>query len=267
MNKVIIDVCDQDFQELVLERSHQKLVVVDFWANWCAPCRSLKPVLEKIAKDYKGAFILAKLDTESNKKIPETYHIRGIPDVKFFKDGAVVDGFTGMIQESAIRDRLAKYICDPLTDFLEKVSSSENPLRDYQDKEPMFGGESAFKIAYAKVLLQENDDHKAEKLLGEIDELDKFYQEAKNIQLLIHLEQNSNQNVQTETDRMFLQATRQLLNGKIIEAIENLLKVLEADRDYKDGLGKKTMVAAISQCEDSQLANRYRRRFSMLMNV
>jgi len=103
MNPFSFDVGTADFQEKVLAASHRAPVLVDFWAEWCAPCRVLKPVLEKLAADYGGRFILAKLDSDRNQELAARLGVRGIPNVKAFVDGKLVDEFTGALPEAQIR--------------------------------------------------------------------------------------------------------------------------------------------------------------------
>jgi putative thioredoxin len=93
----VIDVTEQDFQQQVIEKSKTTPVVVDFWAEWCGPCRALGPLLEKAADAREGDVVLAKLDTDANQRIAQEYGIQSIPAVKAFKDGKVVDEFIGAV--------------------------------------------------------------------------------------------------------------------------------------------------------------------------
>ena len=101
-----IDVNDANFQIEVIEKSKTTPVLVDFWAEWCGPCVSLKPILEKIAKEYDGKFILAKAATDNNENAATKYGIMSIPAVKLFKDGEVIDEFVGVQPEATIKQWL-----------------------------------------------------------------------------------------------------------------------------------------------------------------
>ncbi len=99
----VIDVTDATFQQEVLERSKEVPVVVDFWAEWCGPCRQLGPLIEREANAREGDVVLAKLDTDANQRTAMEYRIQGIPAVKAFKDGQVVAGFVGAQPPPAVQ--------------------------------------------------------------------------------------------------------------------------------------------------------------------
>ncbi|MFA6022783.1 MAG: thioredoxin [Candidatus Pacearchaeota archaeon] len=107
-SKYIVEANDGNFDKEVIEKSKKVIVVVDFWASWCGPCRMLGPVMEKLAEDYKGKFILAKVSVEENSEKPGEYDVSSIPSVKMFKNGKVVDEFVGAIPESRIKEWLDK---------------------------------------------------------------------------------------------------------------------------------------------------------------
>lgn len=113
MSPNTFDTTAETFARDVLETSKKVPVLVDFWAPWCAPCRGLKPILEKLADEYAGKFLLAKLNTDENQDIATQYGIRGIPNVKAFVDGKVFDEFTGALPESAVRSFLERVVPSP----------------------------------------------------------------------------------------------------------------------------------------------------------
>jgi len=108
MAKVEIDVDDENFEEMVIEQSKRIPVVVDFWAEWCKPCLMLKPVLEKLVRENKGKFILAKVNVDEAPRVSQRYMIMSIPNVKLFKHGKIVDEFIGAYPESFVREWLER---------------------------------------------------------------------------------------------------------------------------------------------------------------
>ena len=102
----MIEITDKEFHEKVLKKSLKTPVVVDFWASWCMPCLILGPVLEKLEKEYKNKFVLAKINIDENKETAKTYEIMSIPSIKMIKDGKVAAEFSGALPEDVVREWL-----------------------------------------------------------------------------------------------------------------------------------------------------------------
>ncbi|MDN7127535.1 thioredoxin [Pseudidiomarina sp. 1APR75-15] len=114
-----ITVTLENFQQVILEGSQSKLIIVDFWADWCEPCKQLMPVLEKLAAEYSDRVTLVKIDCDEQQQLAAQFGIRSLPTVAFFKEGQPVDGFAGVEPESAIRARIEQHIPGPGEDLLK----------------------------------------------------------------------------------------------------------------------------------------------------
>jgi putative thioredoxin len=245
----VFDVGEQDFMERVVERSREVPVVVDFWAEWCGPCRQLGPALEKAANARGGKVELAKVDVDQNQMLAQSFGIRGIPAVKAFRDGRVAAEFTGAIPPPEVErffDRLVPSEADEL------AAGDEASLRRALELEPHHPAAS---VALARILMRRGDLDEA---LGLVEPLHADFS-ALGLVARIKLSQ---------MDKEPEEAFEAWDEGDYDTALEKLQEALQsADvKDERDML-RQVMVAIFTELgPQSELASRHRRRLAAALN-
>ena len=285
-----IDVNHGNFEEVVLLGSTGTAVLVDFWAPWCAPCRSLAPVLERIATEFAGRLTLAKVNTDEEPDLARAYGIRGIPNCKLFVDGRVVDEFTGVLPEAAVREFITKSVPSAATSLVEEAKSrlieddatgalellDQALAIDPDDEDAALTRMEALLVAARPSDAQAVADElasperdgtrpvrdalrlatlraRAQLALGGSEDLDSLARKAA----------SSPDDPQSRLDYANALAAR----GDYKRALDELLSIVDSDRAYHDEAARKAMLTIFEALgADSDLARKYRRELASTMN-
>jgi len=281
MSEWVIDTGDRDFETAVIERSKQTPVVVDFWAPWCGPCRTLGPLLERLADEHAGAFILAKVNVDENPGLSGALNIQSIPMVLGFRDGQIAAEFVGAVPESAVREFLAKV----LPSEADRLAVSGDQLvRDGKSAE----AESVFQraldldarchrasLGLAGILAGRGDGEGALSLLDRIDP-GPLRPEADRLAAEIRIRQAGGGDEETLRAKLAADptdlATRLLLAHALAaaarheEALHEYLEVVRRDRTFHDGAARKAMLDIFELLgPENEITNRYRSELAKVL--
>ncbi|BAL92383.1 putative thioredoxin [Actinoplanes missouriensis 431] len=222
--ETIIEVNEANFQS-VLERSLTTPILLDFWADWCEPCKQLSPVLERLAGEYAGAWLLGKVDVDSNPRLAQVFRVQGIPMVTAVIGGQPVEGFTGVLPEAQIR----QYIDAVLKAAGVSVAAPEDPRLDAADDALMTGDLDAAEAAYRKILAESPADAAAEAGLAQV-ELYRRISGADPAAVLAKAEANPD-----DVESQRLAADIEVLSGQAADAYARLVRLVKRtsgeDRD------------------------------------
>jgi putative thioredoxin len=167
-----IDVTDATFQTEVVERSMQSVVIVDLWATWCGPCKTLSPIIEKVVDETKGKAVLVKVDVDQNPAISQAFRVQSIPAVYALKDGQIVDGFMGALPEHEVRQFVERLLPTAEDDMVARMIAmgDEGSLRAALEVDP--ANEDAI-VALAELLIARGENEEALALVARIPESDR----------------------------------------------------------------------------------------------
>jgi len=278
----VFDVDQQSFEADVLQASLTTPVLVDFWATWCEPCKTLGPMLEKLAAEYNGAFRLGKVDVDTQQELAGMFGIRSIPTVVLVKDGQVLDGFAGVLPESQLREFLSRHV-QPLeapAEPAEEEAVQETPeqaINRLQRAIATGPDQPELKLDLALALMHAGQiaaaeaelaalpanlatDARAVRLRSELD----LAHALKDAPALAELQQRVQADDSDWAARDQL-GVRLLLEGDADAGLEQFLVILQKARDWNDGQAKKRLLAAFATLDDAELVGRYRRRMASLL--
>lgn len=278
----IVVATQANFAELVA-RSHDVPVLIDFWASWCQPCQVLMPLLSKLAEEYAGGFLLAKLNTEEEQQLAAQFGIRSIPTVKLYRHGEAVDEFMGALPESEIRAFLDRHVArasDPQIDqALQRLAEGDADTADTlltqaaaadpdnprlpvaQARLAMVRGDFATALQQLDGLpLNRQDDAAVIALRSELDVARTLAGAPDANTLMARLEQDPN-----DHEARLQLATHHVAAERFEAALELLLELLRRDRNYEDQAARKGMVRIFERLGDDPLAARYRSKMASLL--
>ncbi|MGH7784450.1 MAG: thioredoxin [Candidatus Binatia bacterium] len=258
MNQWTIDVSEENFEAAVLERSRVVPVVVDFWAPWCGPCRVLGPVLEKLAEEYSGEFILAKVNVDDNPSLAGAFGVQGIPAVKLIKDGEIADEFTGAVPEPMIREMLSRFL-PSASDIkaheaanLEQVGQMSEAKALYQSILESEPNHAKALLGMGRLLTNEGDQAGALQNLERIPLTEEERGEADRLIARLQLQAEGNQDEAAlrrqiaaepnNLDARFNLAQTLAARENYEAALVEFLIILKSDRNFRDDGARKAMI-------------------------
>lgn len=280
----VFDAALSSFEQDVILKSKEVPVLVDFWASWCEPCKALGPILEKLAAEFNGGFLLAKVDVDKEQQLAGYFQVKSIPTVMLLKNGQIVDGFPGALPENQLREFLKHHeiVAKEAVPETEEEAAPEpiDPevevanLRAAMQAEP---DKAELRLDLMLALLKTGGFAEAEKILDALpanlaidDRAIKakarlaFAAILKDAPPASVLEQAIAANPEDCRARHYL-GVRYLLEDRAEAGLEQFLEMLKRNKNFEEGLPRKALIDAFRITEDENLVSQYRRKMASLL--
>ena len=290
----ILDTDQANFVTDVIEASHNQLVLVDFWAEWCGPCRSLGPILEQLVADYQGAIRLVKVNADTEQGICSHYGIRSLPTVYLFSEGQVVDQFMGLQPESEIKKLIDQHTGNPSSDVLTQIqgayaqgyvdqaiealrqliaqeSSGESPDPDPKSDQ--------LKTVLMNYLAEQNQIDEAKSVAESVSDEGKNTTEYKQFEARLSFSETGDEDVDMDQLKANIEANPKdlasrlaLANQLVLQqqytgALDQLLEIVRIDREFNDQIARQTMIKIFELLGGhGEIVSNYRRQLARTLH-
>lgn len=279
--EMIIDVDASNIQQL-LETSMQVPVLLDCWAPWCEPCKNLMPILEKLAREYQGAFILAKLNIDENQEIAGQLGVRSVPDVKLISQGGLVDHFQGALPEKQVREWLGRYFpapeeapASPEDQAAEALAAGDaaTAREIYQELVQQYPQHHPYQVELARALVADGQAEEARALLDNLPPEERDAAPARGVRASIEFgeqapsaEELAALEGRDDSEAHYKRALRQVADGHYEAGLDALLALMKRDRTYGDDAARRTLLQVFDALgADHPLTVAYRRKLFALL--
>lgn len=274
----IIDATDESFEKEVLERSKSTLCIVDFWAEWCGPCRMLAPILEELAAEYEGKFTLVKVDADQSQQTAMKFGVQSLPSVFAFADGEAVDGFMGVLPKEQIKEWIDNQLAgNEVFDAINLTESAPEEaiekLTVLQEKHPE---EVMIRIGLADAYFNTGKIEECRAIIAQLEDRGFLEPEAQKIKAKLDMQakggidiSEAKSNAEANPDDLNIQlayANALVGQSRYEEAFEICLGIVQKDKKGVGDEARALMVEVFKSLpDDSELTHVYRRKLSMLL--